>query len=45
MVIDTLQLDIVVNTKNSGASITTVRNSLEKLYKTLNDVKKYNFCE
>ena len=35
MVIDTLQLDIVVNTKNSGASITTVRNSLEKLYKTL----------
>lgn len=45
MVIDTLQLDIVVNTKNSGASITTVRNSLEKLYKTLNDVKNQDFSK
>ena len=35
-VIDTLKLDIIVNTKQNGQSITTLRNSLEKLYKFLN---------
>lgn len=38
-VIDTLKLDIIVNTKQNGQSITTLRNSLEKLYKFLNGVK------
>ena len=34
-VIDTLKLDIIVNTKQNGQSVTTLKNSLEKLYKTL----------
>lgn len=44
-VIDTLQLDIIVNTKNNGQSITTLRNSLEKLYKFLNGVKDQDFSK
>lgn len=44
-VIDTLQLDIIVNTKQNGQSITTLRNSLEKLYKFLNGVKDQDFSK
>ena len=44
-VIDTLRLDIVVNTKQNGQSITTLRNSLEKLYKFLNGVKDQDFSK
>ena len=44
-VIDTLQLNIVVNTKQNGQSITTLRNSLEKLYKFLNGVKDQDFSK
>lgn len=44
-VIDTLKLDIIVNTKQNGQSITTLRNSLEKLYKFLNGVKDQDFSK
>ncbi len=44
-VIDTLRLDIIVNTKQNGQSITTLRNSLEKLYKFLNGVKDQDFSK
>ena len=44
-VIDTLQLNIVVNTKQNGQSITTLRKSLEKLYKFLNGVKDQDFSK
>lgn len=44
-VIDTLKLDIVVNTKQNGQGITTLRNSLEKLYKFLNGVKDQDFSK
>lgn len=44
-VIDTLKLDIIVNTKHNGQSITTLRNSLEKLYKFLNGVKDQDFSK
>lgn len=43
--IDTLKLDIIVNTKQNGQSITTLRNSLEKLYKFLNGVKDQDFSK
>lgn len=44
-VIDTLKLDIIVNTKQNGQSITTLRTSLEKLYKFLNGVKDQDFSK
>ncbi|MEE1050208.1 MAG: hypothetical protein U0M60_22620 [Clostridia bacterium] len=44
-VIDTLKLDIIVNTKQNGQSITTLRKSLEKLYKFLNGVKDQDFSK
>lgn len=44
-VIDTLKLDIIVNTKQNGQSITTLRNSLEKLYKFLNGVNSQDFSK
>ena len=44
-IIDTLKLDITVNTKQNGQSITTLRNSLEKLYKFLNGVKDQDFSK
>jgi hypothetical protein len=44
-VIDTLQLDIIVNTKQNGQSITTLRKSLEKLYKFLDGVKDQDFSK
>lgn len=44
-VIDTLRLDIIVNTKQNGQGITTLRNSLEKLYKFLNGVKDQDFSK
>ena len=44
-VIDTLKLDIIVNTKQNGQSITTLRNSLEKLYKFLNGVNNQDFSK
>ena len=44
-VIDTLKLDIIVNTKQNGQSITTLRNSLEKLYKFLDGVKDQDFSK
>lgn len=44
-VIDTLKLNIIVNTKQNGQSITTLRNSLEKLYKFLNGVKDQDFSK
>jgi hypothetical protein len=44
-VIDTLKLDIIVNTKQNGQSITTLRNSLEKLYKFLNGVNNQDLSK
>lgn len=44
-VIDTLQLDIIVNTKNNGQSVTTLKNSLEKLYKTLDTYKNQDLSK
>lgn len=44
-VIDTLKLDIIVNTKQNGQSITTLKNSLEKLYKFLNGVNNQDLSK
>ena len=44
-VIDTLQLDIIVNTKNSGQSVRTLTNNLEKLYKFLDGIQNKDFNE
>lgn len=44
-VIDTLQLDIIVTTKQNGQSVTTLKNSLEKLYKTLDTYKNQDLSK